>query len=437
MTATQTNLSPPESALASIAGVDIASGGESPRQRLARRTLEIGLFCLPAMLISTPLGLSPFAALAIIAVALSPAGIAQAWRDIGRELRWLIAMVAFAAVVVLFSKLHFDVRWREVDTRLRLLTLPFFALMVYAYRPSRRWLWAGALVGLAGAFGVALYQLGTGLDRVLGWTANAIVFADALIALIVVAVFSRPPGELLWTTLACALGIGAVAFTGSRGVWPGVAIVMLVGLIVSGGRARKLSWAVLAVLALGLVASLWVPQLAQQMRVQELVSDVDRVQKGNDHESSLGARMTLLQLASDTVMQHPLTGIGVSSFEKVVRASPQCAPPAPRIGFCKLAHAHSDAFEWAATMGVPGLIAILAIYLVPLVLFARRLRALANRRSRSTALAGLVLVLVYIVCGLTQSMFAHQLIASFYAVMVGVMYGFSVRESREAALAAR
>lgn len=418
------------SARASAPDPGAAAGGGSPRERRARRALELGLFCLPALLIATPWGLTPFAALAIVALALAPGPIVRGWREVGRELRWLIAMALFAAAVVLYSKLHFEVRWREADNRLRLLTLPFFALMVYAYRPSRRWLWAGALVGLTGAFAVALYQVGAGIDRALGWTANAIVFAQALIALIVIAVFTRPSGELLWTTLACALGVAAVALSGSRGVWPGLAIVLVAGLIVSGGRARKLSWAVLAVLALGLTLSWWVGPLAQQMRMQELVSDVGRVQKGNDHESSLGARMTLLELAGDTFVAHPLTGVGVGSFDKVVRATPQCAPPAPRTGFCKLGHAHSDALEWAATMGVPGLLAILAIYLLPLALFAQRLRAVPGARSRSTALAGLVLVLVYIACGLTQSMFAHQLIAAFYAVMVGVLYGFTLSESR-------
>lgn len=411
---------------------DALAVAELPREAVARRILEIALFCLPALLLSTPWGLTPFAALAIAALAVSPRPLARGWREVGRELRWLSALALFVAAVVLFSKWHFDVRWREADNRLRLLTLPGFALMVYAYRPSRRWLWAGALAGLAGAAAVALYQVGTGVDRALGWTANAIVFAEAVIALIVVAVFTRPPGELLWTTLAGALGVCAVALSGSRGVWPGLAIVLVVGLIVSGGRARKLSWAVLAALALGVLASVWIAPLAQQTRVQELFSDVDRLREG-DNESSLGARVELLELAAQTFAAHPLTGVGVGSFDKAVKATPQCAPPAPRTGFCRLGHAHSDGFEWAATMGLPGLIAILGIYLVPLALFARRLRDRSTARSRSTALAGLVLVLVYITCGMTQSMFAHQLVASFYAVMIGVLYGFALRESRQTA----
>lgn len=401
--------------------------GAAPRQRLALRLLQAALFLLPALLLSTPWALTPFAALALLAFALAPSVFARGWREVGRETRWLLAMAVLAAVVVLFSKFHFEVRWREADNRLRLLTAPFFAVLIYAWRPSRRWLWRGALFGLAAAFVLALYQVATGTERALGWTANAIVFADALIALIVLAVFTRPSGELMWTALACALGVAAVALSGSRGVWPALAIVLLVALIVSGGRARKLSWAVLAALALTVVASHWIAPLAQQIRLTELVSDMDRVKRG-DHESSLGARMTLLELAGDTFTEHPLTGVGVGRFEKVVMATPQCAPPAPRIGFCKLGHAHSDAFEWAATMGLPGLLAILAIYLVPLALFARLLRAQAAGRARSSALAGLVLVLVYIACGLTQSMFAHQLVASFYAVAVGVLYGFALIE---------
>lgn len=404
------------------------AGFAAPRERLAQRLLQAGLFLLPALLLSTPWGLGPFAACALLAFALAPAVFARGWRAVRGELRWLLAMGLLVAAVVLVSKFHFDVRWREADNRLRLLLAPFFAALVYAWRPSRRWLWAGALAGLAGAFVVALVQVATGTERALGWTANAIVFADALIALIVVAVFARPSGELLWTTLACALGVGAVVLSGSRGVWPGLAIVLVMALIVSGGRARTLSWAVLAALALAMLASQWIPPLAQVTRMQELASDMDRVKRGGDHESSLGARVTLLELAGETFAEHPLAGVGVGRFEAVVLATPQCAPPAPRVGFCKLGHAHSDAFEWAATMGVPGLLAILAIYLVPLALFARLLRAQASGRARSSALAGLVLVLVYIACGLTQSMFAHQLVASFYAVGVGVLLGFALLE---------
>ena len=130
--------------------------GAAPRQRLALRLLQAALFLLPALLLSTPWALTPFAALALSAFALAPSVFARGWREVGRETRWLLARAVLAAVVVLFSKFHFEVRWREADNRLRLLTAPFFAVLIYAWRPSRRWLWVGAVVGLCAAVVLAL-----------------------------------------------------------------------------------------------------------------------------------------------------------------------------------------------------------------------------------------------------------------------------------------
>ena len=52
--------------------------------------------------------------------------------------------------------------------------------------------------------------------------------------------------------------------------------------------------------------------------------------------------------------------------------------------------------------------------------------------ASARTVVGVMVVVSYILCGLTQSMFAHQLIASFYAVAVGTLYGFALREAREA-----
>ena len=42
--------------------------------------------------------------------------------------------------------------------------------------------------------------------------------------------------------------------------------------------------------------------------------------------------------------------------------------------------------------------------------------------------AGIMLVITYALCGLTQSMFAHQMTASFYVTLVGLLTGLSIVE---------
>lgn len=39
-----------------------------------------------------------------------------------------------------------------------------------------------------------------------------------------------------------------------------------------------------------------------------------------------------------------------------------------------------------------------------------------------------MLVITYALCGLTQSMFAHQMTASFYVTLVGLLTGLSIVE---------
>src|SRR3546814_8491194 len=93
--------------------------------------------------------------------------------------------------------------------------------------------------------------------------------------------------------------------------------------------------------------------------------------------------------AEEAVLDRPWLGVGVCNFGGYVETTPDCVEsPA---AFCRFDHAHSDLPEWAATMGIPGLLAILALYGVPLLLFARRLRG-AGRCSTSAPCAGVLFV---------------------------------------------
>jgi O-antigen ligase len=60
------------------------------------------------------------------------------------------------------------------------------------------------------------------------------------------------------------------------------------------------------------------------------------------------------------------------------------------------------------------LLLLLAVYGIPLWLFVRLHRRSGRSTFRGPAAAGVMLVITYALCGLTQSMFAHQMTASFY-----------------------
>lgn len=394
------------------------SGSATP---WARRCTAGGLFLLGAGVLATPWDVLPAAILLLLAGVIGAGDARAAVRQVASLRAAGYAALAAVAVAVV-SKLVSDAPWSEVDNRARLLAVPVVALVVVAARPGRSALWMGAVTGLLVAAALAVGEALMGSERVDGMGAHPLVFATTIVLLLAVAVFCRPARGFVWTTLAGAAACIAIVLSGSRGAWFGVGAIVLVAVFTQRGRARAASWAVFAALAVGVAGALSVPALAERTRLEELRGDVARLRQG-DVDSSLGARLTLYRVAARALVEHPLTGVGVGQFGRYVAAAPECRRKQGEA--CRLGHAHNDLLEWGATMGVPGLLALIALYGVPLLTFVRQWRALpAAQRPHSAPLAGIALVVAFAACGLTQSMFAHQLTATLFAMSAGALLGF-------------
>lgn len=391
---------------------------------------ELGVFALTALVVSMPSGLLPFGLCLLL-------GSLVGWRSLRAgvaarrgSLRALVWLTAAVIAMSLLSVALFEHGLRDVDNRSRFLVLPWAAVWAYALQPRQVWLWRGALAGVFAAMLIAMLQVMNGADRAEGWT-NAIVFADIALMLLVVAVFCRPLGNVRWLVGAAIATVVVIVLSGSRGVW--LSLLMTLGVLIWGApwqsaRMRLLTFVGSAVLAVGVVLS--VPALTEQMRLGELQSDLQRYEVG-DSDSSAGARIERLHVAWDTLRAHPLTGIGVGRFDDAMRELPVCAGDTWLLR-CHLGHAHNDLAEWGATQGVPGLLLLFAVYGVPLWIFVRLHRRSGERQFRGPAAAGVMIVASYALCGLTQSMFAHQVSASFYTALVGVLVGLAARQAQEA-----
>lgn len=399
------------------------------RQPVARGLMWLAAFSAAACLV-VPKGLALFAACLLLATLLVPDAIVSALRHATPAIRWLLAMVALVLTVAIASMVYAGQGWHVLDNPSRLLLIPWGACLAWAIRLPRRALWYGALVGLLVAFIVATVQLAGGTARADAGT-NPIVFANAVLVLLVLAVFCRPPGReprvLAVLTIALVLGAVTIVLSGSRGALPGLGLVLLIVLV--GGDARRrwlrLGMAVSAVVLLFVM--LWsIPWLSAQTRLDAVHSDWDGYAQGQV-DTPIGARLALLSLAGDAFLRAPWTGVGIDGFGQEVDQASYCQA-APR-HLCDLAHAHNDIAQWAATMGVPGLLALLAIYFVPLAIAARQLSRKPPSSPVGAAWAAGVMVVVYLLSGLTQSMFAHAMTTSAYAVFIGLLLGIALRET--------
>jgi len=85
----------------------------------------------------------------------------------------------------------------------------------------------------------------------------------------------------------------------------------------------------------------------------------------------------------------------------------------------KYDHPHSDYFDALSSRGVVGLVALLALFLVPAAYF---LRAVKNPEDTSHAvgLAGLLLVCGFAIFGLTDTVFIHSMNISWYVIYIAL-----------------
>lgn len=405
---------------------DLPGAPVGGRQRTAHWLAQIGLFCLPALVLAVPINLLPYGLLLLASTLLAPELLWRARHMGGQPVKVLTWLMLAVLALGLLSVLLFEQGLRDVDNRSRFVVIPWIALWVCALRPDLRWLWRGALAGLLVTFAMSLWQVLQGAPRAELFT-NAIVLADIVMVLMVLLVFCRPSRRWSLVIVGMAAGCGTIVLTGSRGVFAALLALLVVLALSLRWRTGTARLSVLAgMLAIGATLLLSVPELRHQVRLSELHSDMQRMEQG-DSDSSAGARVERLQVAWDTFLDHPLVGVGIGHFDDAMQRVPVCREN-PDEQRCHLGHAHNDVAEWAATQGMPGLLLLLAVYGVPLWVFVRLHRRSGRSTFRGPAAAGIMIVTTYVLCGLTQSMFAHQMTASFYVTIVGLLAGLSILE---------
>lgn len=399
------------------------------RQHFAASTAALSLACATA-LIFLPKGFAAFGVLLAATTLLVPDLLADAWRKVGH----VLGPIALLAVLVLgwtILSMQFSGQgWRTIDNYARFLLMPWCALLAFALAPSRFWLWVGGMFGVALACAIAIAEMVSGFERA-GGGGNPIVFANAVLALLVLVVYCRPQDKRPWTlpllAVMLVLGTIAIVLSGSRGVLPGLGLLVLIAAIGSGGRGARFRIGVsLGALLLLLALMCAVPWLTAHMRLENIQTDLQRYSTGHV-DSAVGARLEFLSLAWRAFLDHPWTGVGIDRFGTLVDQLPVCRTQ--ELTVCTLRHAHNDLAQWSATLGIPGVFLIVALYLLPASRFLRIIVAHRLTVPKGSTWAGLMLVVVYVLSGITQSMFAHALTTTLYAVLMGLLLGLALREN--------
>ena len=215
-----------------------------------------------------------------------------------------------------------------------------------------------------------------------------------------------------------------------RGVWIAVPVLLL---ILGSKIPSKLRFFVGIGLLL-LIAAIYVsmPEISARLAQTraEFASILDR-----NLENPIGWRLQMWIVAAHLFSGNLLAGVGPTGVEDSLRQAAVEHHLTPAGLDAALSQIHSEVLAKALALGVPGVLAILAVYLVPLALFVHSAKTSPGHIHRTAGMMGVLLVIAYMIFGLSIETFNLKMTASFYATTVAVLLAIA-RSEREETLCA-
>ncbi|MEO5812057.1 MAG: O-antigen ligase family protein [Rhodanobacter sp.] len=345
-----------------------------------------------------------------------------------RSYRYAWTVVAAALLVIGFIALNVLIHqlgWRPLDRAAHvLLYLLIGAAFTQALRLSV--LWGGLSLSAIALGSVCLVQrYGQGIERAYGLSggpASSIEFATLLLGLALVALarlLDKRTGnaERVLHITAMAFGMYGALLTQSRGPLlafaPAFVLLVLLHVRRSGRWRVGLLFVVGACLGAALAMSTMRDEITE--RFAAIAPEVTTFDEHHAARGAVGERLEMWVTAARAVAEHPLVGIGIGEFNHYVDGEIAAGRSNRAIG--RYNQPHNEYIEAAATGGIPGLLVLLATFLVPLGYFARHVRDL-DEAVLMPARAGLAVVILYMLCALTDSVFYRVTPQSFYFFVV-------------------
>lgn len=342
---------------------------------------------------------------------------------------WLLATFAFYFVVIAASSFYHDLPSGSFEEPSRFLFAIPVLLFFLAYPPQERYWWAALLMGSVAGGALALWQaLIEDRARATGFM-GAIQFGNlsllmGWLCMTGMGWAQQQPRKLAWCvglSVAAVAGITASLLSGSRGGWLALPILLLL-LYVTYRRhlPRRTMATVLVVLVSVLAVSYVVPQTGVQDRIGRAVSEYQAYRAGDYQSTSVGLRLEMWDASLQLAKQRPWSGWGESAYGQKLASLIQ--DERSRQSIARYGHVHSDLLDVYLRHGLPGLLALILVYIVPFILFAQKFKR--GGASDTYAASGMVLMAAVTIFGLTQAFLRHNSGITVYMFYLAVLWGY-------------
>lgn len=399
---------------------------------LIEKMASVLLLLFPAMLIAVPDGGSVIIVLLII---VSSAGLLLN-RDpipLNNNEKHLLIVTAIYILIYIFNVWLFNSKISELDNTSRfLLLLPIF----FYFRKSKispKSFYYGILIGTITCFTIASYQkFYLGVDRAYGIT-NWVSFGGLSITLAIMCLaigsFSTTRRSKSFFYTGVVFAVWASVLSGSRGTW----LVFLPCLIVWFFINPK-SWSVKTrsmtafISLLIIIVSYHLPVI--KPRVDQAIVEVNSYYTNNTVNTSLGLRLEVWRASMISIIENPILGIGEGNFKNEMQQLSDQELIYPNIT-TKIAHVHNEYISAFLHRGIPGLLSLLLLFLIPLIAFSKALMNEKNKSEKIVPAIGVTLIISTMTFSLSDIFFSQHQYTIFFAAFIYVLYAFMNNHSTD------
>ena len=355
-----------------------------------------------------------------LALILGAAPVRRSYRRAWPPVAAALGLIGF---VILNALLH-RLGWRPLDRPAHVL-LFLVAAACFCLPLRMRAVWAGFSLTAIVLGVVAMIQMHVqGIERphgLNGGPSASIELATVLLGLAIMALVqflahgTRRERALHLVAMACAM-YGAL-LTQSRGPLLAFAPIFLLLVLLHAKRCGRWRASLLLIGAVCAVAVAATFGMRGEMvaRFQAIGPEVSRFDESRATRGAVVERLEMWRTAARAFKEHPLAGIGVGRFDEYTNREIAAGRSHEAIG--RYNQPHNEYLEAAATGGVPGLLVLLAVFLVPLRYFCRHALDPDDEVALPAAM-GIGLIGLYMLCALTDAVFYRVMTQSFYFFLV-------------------
>jgi O-antigen ligase len=319
--------------------------------------------------------------------------------------------------------------WVHLSRKVQFLIAPFVGLVFYCIKVPIETILKSLKIGviLAGIIVLVQYGIGGYGSRLSGMF-NPNTFGDIVAVMILLSIanaINEKQLDYILSLFSVSFGAMAVVLSASRAsIIVLFALLLVYGVVMCLKTSKKYvkSWtiALLGIVILS-VGSLTTGVVGKRMNL--IQSEIHQWERGENRTSSVAARLEMYRAGIKAFLDAPVIGYGYRNANEV--ASRYLTGEASR-DIRYYSHLHNEYLTNAVNAGIVGLVMLLVLFCLPLKKFLHKLRFERN----STAIAGVFLVLGFMLNGILHASLQWEYQNSFFVFFLGVFL-LQIQENKQ------